>query len=95
MSKEQVIELYSFVMPLENAETFVEEMFQVFDKDESGYLDFHVWTIQCNILNVHLIYRSSLNWQNLKRKGQLQKNSPGLSKFMIRTNQGQFQPKKC
>ena len=49
MSKEQVIELYSFVMPLENAETFVEEMFQVFDKDESGYLDFHVWTIHCNM----------------------------------------------
>ena len=52
MSKEQVIELYSFVMPLENAETFVEEMFQVFDKDESGYLDFHVCTFlhKCDTL---------------------------------------------
>ena len=52
MSKQQVIELYSFVMPIENAETFVEEMFQVFDKDDSGYLDFHVCTIHFKIVKL-------------------------------------------
>ena len=52
MSKQQVIELYSFVMPIENAEAFVEEMFQVFDKDDSGYLDFHVCTIHFKIVKL-------------------------------------------
>ena len=49
MKKEQVIELYKMIMPNENAESFVEQIFQNYDDDNNGYLDFqvHSLTIQC------------------------------------------------
>ena len=40
MSKEKVEELYSMVMPQDNAQAFVKHMFKVFDKDGNGFLDF-------------------------------------------------------
>ena len=36
--------LYNNVMPAENAERFVEQLFQTFDQDSNGHLDFHVVT---------------------------------------------------
>ena len=42
MSREQVVALYSSVMPLENAERFVEQLFRCFDQDNNGHFDFHV-----------------------------------------------------
>ena len=49
MKKEQVIELYKMIMPDENAESFVEQIFQNFDDDNNGYLDFQVLrlTMRC------------------------------------------------
>ena len=42
MSREQVVTLYSSVMPLENAERFVDQLFRTFDQDNNGHIDFHV-----------------------------------------------------
>ena len=42
MEKDKVEELYSMVMPQQNAEAFVEQMFKVYDKDGNGFLDFQV-----------------------------------------------------
>ena len=42
MSKSHVEALYCSVIPQENARIFVDQMFSVFDKDDNGYLDFHV-----------------------------------------------------
>ena len=48
MKKEQVIEFYNMIMPNENAESFVEQIFQKFDDDDNGYLDFQVYGF-CNL----------------------------------------------
>lgn len=45
MKKEKVTEFYKQIMPNENAESFVEEMFQNFDNDNNGILDFQVLRI--------------------------------------------------
>ena len=42
MEKEQVEVLYSMVMPQQNAQAFVDEMFKVYDKDGNSFLDFQV-----------------------------------------------------
>lgn len=42
MKKEKVIDFYKMIMPNENAESFVEQIFQKFDDDDNGYLDFQV-----------------------------------------------------
>ena len=42
MGREQVVGLYSSLMPLENAERFVDQLFRTFDQDDNGYIDFHV-----------------------------------------------------
>ena len=46
MKKEQVTEFYQLIMPNENAESFVEEIFQNFDKDSNGFLDFQVLRVK-------------------------------------------------
>lgn len=46
MKKEQVTEFYQLIMPNENAESFVEEIFQNFDKDSNGFLDFQVLSVE-------------------------------------------------
>ena len=48
MKKEKVIDFYQTIMPNENAENFVEQIFQNFDEDNNGYLDFQVFRF-CNI----------------------------------------------
>ena len=42
MKREKVTEFYQLIMPNENAESFVEEIFQNFDNDNNGLLDFQV-----------------------------------------------------
>ena len=42
MSKDEVEDLYSMVMPHLNAQAFVDQMFKVFDTDGNGLLDFQV-----------------------------------------------------
>ena len=46
MKKEKVTEFYQLIMPNENAESFVEEIFQNFDNDSNGFLDFQVLSVQ-------------------------------------------------
>ena len=46
MKKEQVTEFYQLIMPNENAESFVEEIFQNFDIDNNGFLDFQVLSVK-------------------------------------------------
>ena len=46
MKKEQVTEFYQLIMPNENAESFVEEIFQNFDHDSNGFLDFQVLRVK-------------------------------------------------
>ena len=48
--------LYCSVMPEENAENFVDQMFQLFDKDKNGYLDFHV------IIKHYLVYSRNVSF---------------------------------
>ena len=42
MSRAHVVSLYSWVMPEQNAEMFVDQIFRAFDRDNNGSLDFHV-----------------------------------------------------
>ena len=44
MSRAHVVSLYSWVMPEQNAEMFVDQIFRAFDRDNNGSLDFHVGT---------------------------------------------------
>ena len=46
MKKEKVSEFYKLIMPNENAESFVEQIFQNFDNDNNGFLDFQVLTVR-------------------------------------------------
>ena len=46
MKKEKVTEFYQLIMPNENAESFVEEIFQNFDNDNNGFLDFQVLSVK-------------------------------------------------
>ena len=46
MKKEKVTEFYKLIMPNENAESFVEQMFQNFDNDNNGFLDFQVLSVK-------------------------------------------------
>ena len=46
MKKENVTEFYKLIMPNENAESFVEQMFQHFDNDNNGFLDFQVLSVK-------------------------------------------------
>merc|ERR1739836_369830 len=41
MSRAHVVSLYSWVMPEQNAEMFVDQIFRAFDRDNNGSLDFH------------------------------------------------------
>ena len=45
MSQAHVVSLYSWVMPEQNAEMFVDQIFRAFDRDNNGHLDFHVGDI--------------------------------------------------
>ena len=54
MKKEKVTEFYKQIMPNENAESFVEEMFQNFDNDNNGIL-----TSRCSELQILMIVVSS------------------------------------
>ena len=45
MSRAHVVSLYSWVMPEQNAEMFVDQIFRAFDRDNNGHLDFHVGDI--------------------------------------------------
>ena len=56
MSKDEVEDLYSMVMPHLNAQAFVDQMFKVFDKDGNGLLDFQV-IFPCS-LTFHISLRS-------------------------------------
>ena len=42
MGKEKVEELFSMVMPQQNAQSFVGQIFKVYDKDGNSNLDFKV-----------------------------------------------------
>ena len=42
IGKEKVEELFSLVMPHQNAQSFVDQIFKVYDKDGNGLLDFKV-----------------------------------------------------
>ena len=71
MSKRHVVSLYCSVMPEENAENFVDQMFQLFDKDKNGYLDFHV------IIKHYLVYSRNVSfdrnsWNLLSLQNQVQ-----------------------
>ena len=46
MKKEKVSEFYKLIMPNENAESFVEQIFQTFDNDNNGFLDFQVLSVE-------------------------------------------------
>ena len=48
MEKDKVEELYSMVMPQQNAEAFLDQMFKVDDKDGNCFLDFPVTLIYWN-----------------------------------------------
>ena len=70
MSREQVVTLYSSVMPLENAERFVEQLFSTFDQDNNGHFDFHVYTFHpcirhltqyLGILEANRVCRAGIN----------------------------------
>ena len=57
MKKEKVIDFYKMIMPNENAESFVEQIFQNFDCDNNGYLDFQVLSLH-NLLSLQISFRN-------------------------------------
>ena len=42
LSKDKIMEMYTMILPVENAKLFVDQIFRIFDKDGNGSIDFKV-----------------------------------------------------
>ena len=52
MSKDKMMDMYSSVLPGMKAKTFVDQIFQKFDSDNSGSIDFKVTLAPVNKKNL-------------------------------------------
>ena len=45
LGKDKILDMYSMILPVGNAQLFVDQIFRIFDKDGSGTIDFKVSNI--------------------------------------------------
>ena len=48
LSKDKIMEMYTMILPADNAKLFVDQIFRIFDKDGNGSIDFKVFKISCS-----------------------------------------------
>ena len=48
LGKDKILDMYSMILPVGNAQLFVDQIFRIFDKDGSGTIDFKVSNIKYN-----------------------------------------------
>ena len=46
LGKDKILDMYSMILPVGNAQLFVDQIFRIFDKDGSGTIDFKVSNIK-------------------------------------------------
>ena len=93
LSKDKMMEMYSSVLTGTKSRTFVDQIFQKFDSDNSGSIDFKVFPfhefkeplkIFCSVfIIIHECVRSSCWPLTCLRRATLKRNWDGLSKCMI------------
>ena len=86
LSKDKMMEMYSSVLTGTKSRTFVDQIFQKFDSDNSGSIDFKVFISvvkkPLKILNLECV-RSSCWPLTCLRLATLRRNWDGLSKCLI------------